>query len=131
MKSLSDKARQWKAENTKAFDCWNKHVEEHGLPLAQFNDLGRDPDATPETILQMTDEQIPRFVEAAKAGKGLPADIVASFMAQLFTGDSPTYEPDDGPLTEVEINRIRELAAPKLSKGPVLRHRSLLEESDD
>lgn len=127
----SDKARCWAADNRKAFDCWNKHVEEHGLPLAQFNDLGRDPGATPETILQLTDEQIPRFVEAAKTGKGLPDDIVASFMAQLFPDDQPAYEPDDGPLTEAEINRIREKAAPKLSKGPVLRRQSLLEDCDD
>lgn len=124
----SDKARAWAADNCKAFDCWNKHVEEHGLPLAEFNPLGQEPG---ETILQLTDEQKPRFIDAAKAGKGLPDDIVASFMAQLFPDDQPAYEPDDGPLTEAEINRIREKAAPKLSKGPVLRSRSLLEESDD
>lgn len=85
----SDKARQWMAENTKAFDCWNRHVEEHGLPLAEFNQLGQDPD------------------------------------------DQSTYEPDEGPLTEAELNQIRAQAAPKLGKGPVLRRRSLLEDSDD
>lgn len=85
----SEKAKKWLAENAKAFACWNRHVEEHGLPLAKFNELGRVP------------------------------------------GDSPTYEPDDGPLTEVEINRIREQAAPKLSKRPVLRRCSLLEDSND
>lgn len=83
------------------------------------------------TILKLTDEQIPRFVEAAKAGKGLPDDIVQSFMAQLFPDDQPAYEPDDGPLTETEINQIRAQAAPMLGKGPVLRRRSLLEDSDD
>lgn len=89
------------------------------------------PDDDPETILRLTDEQIPRFVEAAKAGKGLPPDIVASFMAQLFPDEQHAYEQDDGPWTETEINQIREKAAPKLNKGPVLRRRSLLEESDD
>lgn len=84
-----------------------------------------------ETILQLTDEQRPRFEAAARAGEPLPADIAVSFMAQLFPGDQPTYEPDDGPLTEAEINQIREQAAPKLGKGPVLRRRSLLEDCDD
>lgn len=84
MKSLSNKARQWMAENAKAFECWNKYVEKNGLPLARFNDPGQE---SGETILQLTDEQIPRFVEAAKEGKGLPPDIVASFMAQLFSED--------------------------------------------
>ena len=83
------------------------------------------------TILKLTDEQIPRFVEAAKAGKGLPPDIVKSFMAQLFPDEPPAYEQDDGPLTEAELNQIRAQAAPKLGKGPVLRRRSLLEDSDD
>lgn len=82
--NLSDKTKQWKAENAKAFECWNAYVEKNGLPLARFNDLGREPDDTPETVLHLTNEQIPRFVEAAKAGKGLPDDIVNSFMAQLF-----------------------------------------------
>lgn len=126
--NLSNKAKQWIAENAKAFECWNRFVERHGLPLARFNDLGQEPG---ETILQLTDEQTPRFVEAAKAGKGLPPDIVKSFMAQLFPGDSPTYEPDDGPLTEAELNQIREQADPKLGKGPVLRRRSLLEGNND
>lgn len=36
------------------------------------------------TVLHLTAEQETRFVEAAKAGKPLPADIRASFMAQLF-----------------------------------------------
>lgn len=40
--TLSDKAKQWVEENTKAFECWNRHVEEHGLPLSQFNQLGRE-----------------------------------------------------------------------------------------
>lgn len=124
----SDKAKQWVAENAKAFDCWNRHVEEHGLPLAEFSPLGQESD---ETILHLTDEQIPRFVEAAKAGKGLPPDIVESFMSQLFPNDQPAYEPDEGPLTEAEFNQIRAQAAPKLGKGPVLRRRSLLEKSDD
>lgn len=87
--NLNEKAKQWIVENTKAVECWNKHVEEHGLPLAQFNNLGRE------------------------------------------TGDQPAYEPDDGPLTEAELNRIREQAAPMLSKGPVLRRCSLLEDSND
>jgi len=123
-----DKARQWMAENAKAFDCWNKYVEEHGLPLAEFNPLGQEP---AETILQLTEEQKPRFIEAALAGRGIPADIVQSFMAQLFPDDQPTYEPDDGPLTEAEINQIREQAAPKLSDSQPQRRRSLLEDRDD
>lgn len=126
--NLSKKARQWMAENSKAFDCWNRYVEQHGLPLAKFNPLGQEPG---ETILHLTDEQKPRFIEAALAGRGLPADIVESFMAQLFPDDQPAYEPDDGPLTEAELNQIRQKAAPILSKGPVLRRRSLLEGSDD
>lgn len=124
----TDKARQWMDENAKAIESSNAYVEKNGLPLARFTDLGQDPD---ETILQLTDEQIPRFVAAAKAGKGLPPDIVASFMQQLFPDDQPTYEPDEGPLTEAELNQIRAQAAPKLGKGPVLRRRSLLEGDDD
>lgn len=89
------------------------------------------PDDDPETILRLTDEQTPRFVEAAKAGKGLPPDIVKSFMAQLFPDDQPTYQADDGPLSEAELNRIRAQAAPNLGKGAVLRRRSLLEDLDD
>lgn len=127
----SDIAEQCIADNAKAFECWNAYVEKNGLPLAKFNDLGRDPDGTPETVLHLTDEQKPRFIEAALAGRGLPDDIVASFMQQLFPNDRPTYEPDDGPLTETELNQVRVQAAPKLGKGPVLRRRSLLEESDD
>lgn len=87
--NLSKKARQWMAENSKAFECWNKYVEEHGLPLAEFNNLGREPD---ETVLQLTDEQIPRFIEAAKAGKGLPPDIVKSFMTQLFPDNEAGHD---------------------------------------
>ncbi len=128
MKPLSEKAKLWMAENAKSFECWNRFVEQHSLPLAEFNSMGKEPG---ETILQLTDEQTPRFVEAAKAGKGLPPDIVKSFMAQLFPDDQPTYDPDDGPLTESELNQIRAQAEPMLSKGPVLVRRSLLEESDD
>ena len=84
MKSLSDKARQWMAENAKAFECWNAYVEKNGLPLARFNDLGQE---SGETILQLTDEQRPRFEAAARAGKPLPADIAESFMTQLFPSD--------------------------------------------
>ena len=102
--------------------------DKHGLPLATFNQVGREPG---ETILRLTDEQRPRFEAAARAGKPLPADIAESFMAQLFPDDQPTYEPDDGPLTEAEINQIRQKAAPKLSDGQSLRHRSLLEDSND
>lgn len=40
----SDKAKKWMAENKKAFECWNRFVEKHGLPLAQFNNLGRAPE---------------------------------------------------------------------------------------
>lgn len=40
--TLSDKAKKWVAESQKAFECWNRHVKEHGLPLAQFNNLGRE-----------------------------------------------------------------------------------------
>lgn len=90
--ALSDKAQRWAADNRKAFDCWNRHVEEHGLPLAQYNDLGQEPDDTPETVLHLTDEQKPRFIEAALAGRGLPADIVQSFMAQLFPDDEATHD---------------------------------------
>lgn len=85
----SENARCWIEENLKAFDCWNRFVERHGLPLAEFSELGRAPD------------------------------------------DQPTYEPDDGPLTEAEINQVRAQAAPKLGKGTVLRRRSLLEDRDD
>lgn len=42
--TTSDKAKKWVAENQKAFECWNRHVKEHGLPLAQFNNLGREPE---------------------------------------------------------------------------------------
>ena len=42
--TLSDKAKQWVEENTKAFECWNRFVEQHGLPLARFNNLGREPE---------------------------------------------------------------------------------------
>lgn len=87
--TLSDIARVWAEENLKAFDCWNRFVERHGLPLARFNDLGQKHD------------------------------------------EPPAYEQDDGPLTEAELNRIREQAAPMLSKGPVLRRCSLLEDSND
>lgn len=87
--SQSDKARRWAADNRKAFDCWNRLDEQNGLPLAEFNELGRAPD------------------------------------------DQPTYEPDDGPLTEAEIKQVRAQAAPKLGKGTVLRRRSLLEDRDD
>lgn len=80
-----------------------------------------------ETTLHLNDEQKPRFIEAAKAGKGLPVDIAESFMTQLFPGDEPPYEPDDGPLTEAQINEIRARAAPMLGNGSVLRRRSLLE----
>lgn len=38
-----DKAKQWMAQNRKAFECWNRFVEQHGLPLAPFNNLGREP----------------------------------------------------------------------------------------
>lgn len=126
--TLSDKAKRWIAENAKAFECWNRFVERNGLPLARFNPLGQVPG---ETILHLSDEQKPQFIEAAKTGKGLPADIAESFMAQLFPDDQPTYEPDDGPLTEAEINQICQKAAPKLSKEPVLRRCSLLEDSND
>lgn len=85
----SDKAKKWMAENAKAFECWNRFVEGHGLPLARFNDLGQKHD------------------------------------------EPPAYEQDDGPLTEAELNRIREQAAPMLSKRPVLRRCSLLEDSND
>ncbi|MGV0953265.1 MAG: type II toxin-antitoxin system CcdA family antitoxin [Fluviibacter sp.] len=85
----SDNARRWAADNRKAFECWNRFVERHGLPLAQFNELGRETD------------------------------------------EPPAYEQDDGPLSEAEMNQIRELAAPKVCKSPVLRVRSLLDESDD
>lgn len=95
--TFSDKANQWIEEN--------RHVEKHGLLLAQLNDLGQD---SGETILQLTDEQKPRFVK-----------------------DQLTYEPDDGSLTTSDLRRIRKMAAPMLCKGQVLRHRSLLEESDD
>lgn len=40
----SDKTKKWVAENKKAFECWNRFVEQHGLPLAQFNDFGREPE---------------------------------------------------------------------------------------
>jgi len=62
----SDKAKQWVAENAKAFDCWNRHVEEHGLPLAEFSPLGQESD---ETILHLTDEQIPRFLKPRRRAK--------------------------------------------------------------
>lgn len=74
--------------------------DKHGLPLATFNQVGREPG---ETILRLTDEQRPRFEAAARAGKPLPADIAESFMAQLFPDDQPSYEPDDGPLTEAGV----------------------------
>ncbi len=41
--------------------------------------------------------------------------------------NKPTYEPDDGPLSEAELSRIRAQAAPKLGNEPVRRRRSLLE----
>lgn len=34
--------------------------------------------------LQLTKEQTPRFVEAAKDGRPMPEDIAQSFMSQLF-----------------------------------------------
>lgn len=40
----SDKAKKWMAENALAFECWNRFVEQHGLPLARFNNLGREPE---------------------------------------------------------------------------------------
>lgn len=46
----SDKAKKWMAENAKAFECWNRFVERHGLPLAQFNELGRVPDNKPTNV---------------------------------------------------------------------------------
>ncbi|BBU71874.1 hypothetical protein ICHIJ1_17930 [Fluviibacter phosphoraccumulans] len=42
--SQSDKAKKWVEDNRNATECWNKYVEKHGLPLAQFNDLGRELD---------------------------------------------------------------------------------------
>jgi antitoxin CcdA len=30
------KAQRWLAENREAMDAWNDHVEQHGLPLAEF-----------------------------------------------------------------------------------------------
>jgi antitoxin CcdA len=30
------KARQWQMENRAAIEAWNQHVEQHGLPLAEF-----------------------------------------------------------------------------------------------
>lgn len=29
-------AQRWLAENRSAMDAWNDHVEQHGLPLAEF-----------------------------------------------------------------------------------------------
>lgn len=85
-----------------------------------FLELGFPPDEA-EALLAESDETVLRLTD----------DITESFMAQLFADDSPTYEPDDGPLTEAEINQVRAQAVPKLGRGPVLRHRSLLDESDD
>ncbi|EAB6718159.1 post-segregation antitoxin CcdA [Salmonella enterica subsp. enterica serovar Enteritidis] len=31
-----EKARLWKEENREAIESWNRHFEEHGLPLAKF-----------------------------------------------------------------------------------------------
>jgi antitoxin CcdA len=30
------RAALWVAENAKAFECWNAHVEKNGLPLAKY-----------------------------------------------------------------------------------------------
>ena len=30
------RARRWQAENRAAIEAWNRHVEEHGLPLAEY-----------------------------------------------------------------------------------------------
>lgn len=30
------KAQRWLRENRPAMDAWNQHVEQHGLPLAEF-----------------------------------------------------------------------------------------------
>ena len=30
------KAQRWLEENSSAIDAWNAHVEEHGLPLADY-----------------------------------------------------------------------------------------------
>lgn len=43
--SQSDKARRWAADNRKAFNCWNRFVEQDGLPLAEHcNFLGKPED---------------------------------------------------------------------------------------
>lgn len=31
-----NRAERWVAENSNAIDCWNKYVEENGLPLAKY-----------------------------------------------------------------------------------------------
>lgn len=51
---------------------------------AKHNDLEQE---SAYTKLHLTEEQKPRFIEAAKAGEPLPADIQESFMAQLFAND--------------------------------------------
>lgn len=71
----SDKARRWAADNRKAFDCWNRHVEEHGLPLAEFNELGCDHDDNPGYEADdgpLTETEINQIQEQAapKLGKG-------------------------------------------------------------
>ena len=30
------KAQRWQSENRKAINAWNRHVEDHGLPLSQY-----------------------------------------------------------------------------------------------
>lgn len=46
--------------------------------------LNSEKEESSYTQLQLTKEQTPRFVEAAKAGKPMPEDIAQSFMTQLF-----------------------------------------------
>ena len=31
-----EKVRRWKEENREAMEAYNKYIEEHGLPLAEF-----------------------------------------------------------------------------------------------
>ncbi|MEN9902798.1 MAG: hypothetical protein RL651_1462 [Pseudomonadota bacterium] len=46
----SDKAKKWMAENAKAIECWNRHVEEHGLPLAEHCSFLGKPEEVPMEI---------------------------------------------------------------------------------
>lgn len=77
--TASDKAKQWMAENQKAFECWNRFVEQQGLPLARFNNLGREPE---RDAGQQWAKDNPEVIESSNAyveGRGLPLEKYRKF----------------------------------------------------